>query len=305
MSKTIDFWLKLRLKLEFRGRIEWKKVISDIYYKRWSLAKFRLESWIPGIVNELDIVLDEKMYELKNVIYIAFNYINRWIYIGQTKLKLLDRIMHHFWEIKCDVYNYRNKVKKMKSIGLEEWLFIPLKMVEDEIERKLEESRLIQKWKDHAINDRYTYTLQDNNDLVNNIKYKTWRMRILDVIKNEKIIERYDESGCYALLFMEDRYKLSNITRRKFFNIVINRLKTFDERMNIHWNIKVPYGKFEKKKMQGLIIRDVKSKISYNIGRWFEKNCKIVENNSDSIADVIVILQLFRRNVKFTRSKIV
>ena len=155
-AKLIDKMLVDVVRFELKRKsVRWMKRMTYLYYWRVRMMRWRRERWLPGVMSEMRLELDERMLERTGVVYVFFNLLSRKRYVGETRQGMNKRVGQHWREVKDG--GRGRKAKMMASLGFEHWVMVPMVEVKNVLSRRLEENRLIQKWKDHVVNDRWTF----------------------------------------------------------------------------------------------------------------------------------------------------
>jgi hypothetical protein len=164
--KDMDDNIKEMIRSEYKKhKIGWKKYIFPLMKLRYNLLKFRKEKWIKTYLRENELEYNEETWNKKGIIYIRINLINRWIYIGQTEDNIYSRSSSHLSDYKK--FKKRPQYKKMKEIGIEEWIIIPIMEIKNNSLRLSIENSLINKYKKYISNDRRSYVNKYSNNMEN------------------------------------------------------------------------------------------------------------------------------------------
>ena len=259
-AKVIDEWLMEQIGREIsRGVVRWKARVLVWYKWRVKFMRWRLEKWIPGILKEceIDVLGTQDCYEEQDVVYVIFNLRNRKRYIGETRQWLRNRIIGHMNE--CKRGRYSKKTKEMNDMGLRIWVVIPMRKVKVLMDRRMEELKMIHKWKPHVINDRFTYASRLVIwDLANGEDERRWRMDIMKIVKNDVKFSKCSKGEAWALVEKERRYQLSGKNKRIFDGKVVKLLSTLDKRIRMRYNVYFLWGDYNEKhilKLVKLVIR--------------------------------------------------
>ena len=271
VAKVIDGWIIREVSKEIKRKVIRWKVRMSVWYKwRFKFMRWRQERWIPGILSECDIWNVDEWYENENVVYVYMNLRNRKRYIGETKQMLRARMSGHMKECKGKLN--RCKVRAMNNLGLELWVVLPMKKVVENWDRKMEELRLIHKWKDVVINDRFTYSSRKVDwNLDEGEQERKWRMDIIRVLDDENNMRRCTQGELWALVEKERRYRLTGRKKREFENKVVGLLGKLDRRVRKEYLVKVPWGDYNEKKVMKIVRKDLRRSLGSNIGRLIEE----------------------------------
>ena len=127
------------------------------------------------------------------------------------------------------------------------------------MDRRMEELKMIHKWKPHVINDRFTYASRLVVwDLVQGEDERRWRMDIMNTVKNDMKFSKCSKGEAWALIEKERRYQLSGKNKRIFDGKVVKLLSTLDKRIRMRYNVYFLWGDYNEKhilKLVKLVIR--------------------------------------------------
>ena len=287
--KVIDEWLMEKIGKEIgKGVVRWKTRVLVWYKWRVKFMRWRLEKWVPGIMKECEIDVNGKQdcYEEQDVVYVIFNLRNRKRYIGETKQWLRNRIIAHMNE--CKRGRVSKKAKEMNDMGLKLWIVIPIRRVKILMDRRMEELKMIHKWKPHVINDRFTYASRLVVwDLVHGEDERRWRMDIMKTVKNDLNFAKCSKGEAWALIEKERRYRLSGKNKRIFDGKVVKLLSTLDKRIRMSYSIDFPWGDYSEKRILRLVKLDLRYRLGSNLGRYVEERLKAVRVQGKTIWDMV------------------
>ena len=287
--KVIDGWLMEQIGKEITKKVvRWKTRVLIWYKWRVRFMRWRLERWIPGIMRECEIDIHgiQDCYEEQDVVYVIFNLRNRKRYIGETKQWLRNRIIAHMNE--CKRGRFSKKTKEMNDMGLNIWVVIPIRRVKVLMDRRMEELKMIHKWKPHVINDRFTYASRLVVwDLTHGEDERRWRMDIMKTVKNDMNFGKCSKGEAWALIEKERRYRLSGKNKRIFDGKVVKLLGTLDKRIRMRYNVYFPWGDYNENRILKLIKLDLRYRLGSNLGRYVEERLKAVRVHGKTIWDMV------------------
>jgi hypothetical protein len=207
---------KIKIELERGDNKEWKKVLIPLYIERLNLLKYRAEKWIKKIKRESILEWNEESYGLKNIGYMWFNLISSEFYFGETNNVFRVRISQHFRDY--NIQRKRRQYKRMRIIGFEEWIPIPLRVFYNSRNRLRWERKIIEKYHNQVINDKSTFS---NNDSIK-IANENTRKLIYKAISEDW--SKYSISQVWHILNIENRFRLPRNLFDKFNEKAIERL---------------------------------------------------------------------------------
>ena len=257
-AKLIDNILIEIVKHELRRKkVRWMKRITYLYFWRIRMMRWRREKWVPGVVSEMRIELDERMLEKTDVVYVFFNLLSRKRYVGETKQGMNKRIGQHWGEVKCG--RRGRKAKAMASMGFEHWVMVPLVEVKDVLCRRLEENRLIHKWKDKVINDKWTFSRRSitwrDGEVEDN---RRWRMDVMNVVSEKVDVRLFELGKLWALVEKERTYRLVGEKKRKFDKRVLGTIARYDNRVRESYSLRLPYGSYCEKTLMRVMKKELR-----------------------------------------------
>ena len=286
-AKLIDGVLMTMVRSELkRKQVRWLKRMSYLYYWRVMFLRWRREKWLPGLVSEMRMELDERMLAKTNVVYVFFNLLSRKRYIGETRQGLNNRVGQHWREVKSG--RRGRKAKAMASMGFENWVLVPLVMIDDVMCRRLEENRLIHKWTDHVINDKWTFdsrsTTFDGDKMEEN---RRWKMDVLHAVSDKVDVRSFEVGKLWALVEKERVYRIAGARKRKFDRMVLGTIRRYDKRVKETYTLRLPYGNYCEKALLRVMKKELRFGLGSNLGRLVEERLKVMRVSMCSIWDVV------------------
>lgn len=194
----------------------WKKELVPLYIERLKLLNFRAEKWIPKIVRESMLEWCEDSYNLKNVGYVWFNLISSEFYFGETSNVFRVRMSQHFRDYNNN--EKRRQYRRMRIIGFEQWIPVPLRVFYNSTNRKRWERKIIERYHNQVINDKSTFS---SNDTINNANDMS-RKLIYKAINEDW--SNYNINLTWHIINLENRYRLPRLLYIKFNEKAIERL---------------------------------------------------------------------------------
>ena len=269
-----------------RKNVRWLKRMTYIYYWKMMMLRWRREKWLPGIVCEMRLELDERMLEETNVVYVFFNLLSRKRYVGETKQGLNNRVGQHWREVK----NGRRgrKAKAMASMGFENWIVVPIVMIEDVLNRRLKENRLIHKWKNHVVNDKWTFSSKSvawNDGGVE--ENRSWKMDVMNATSDKVDVRVFELGKLWALVEKERVYRLSGVKKRIFDKRVLGTIARYDKRVKEAYSLRLPYGDYCEKTLLRVMRKELRFGLGSNLGRLVGERLGAMRVSMCSIWDVV------------------
>lgn len=255
----------------------WKKELVPLYIERLKLLNFRAEKWIPKVVRESMLAWNEDSYNLKNVGYIWFNLISSEFYFGETSNVFRVRVSQHFRDYQINLK--RRFYKRMRIIGFEQWIPVPLRVFHNTTNRKRWERNIIERYHNQVINDKSTFssnnTIYDASDMSRKLIYKA--------INDDW--SKYNISLTWHIINLESRYRLPRLLYIKFNEKAVERLN--DERYKESYIIKTTNDIKSTHQIKYMLKSILKRELNENNYNFIMRRLMITKISNKTILDQI------------------
>ena len=283
IAKARDIILinEIKNKLNQPDNKNWKKELVPLYIERLKLLNYRAEKWIPKIVKESLLEWHEDSYSLKNVGYMWFNLITSEFYFGETSNVFRVRMSQHFrdYNNNNNNNNTRRQYRRMRIIGFENWIPVPLRVFYSSFNRKCWERKIIERYHNQVINDKSTFsssaTINDASDMSRKLLYKA--------IDDDW--SKYNINLTWHIINIENNYRLPRTLFIKFNEKAIERLN--NERYIDRYMIKTTNDIKSTHQIKHMFQNILKRELSDNDYKFIMRRLMITKVSNKTIQDKI------------------